>query len=121
MTKSPSPDARPTPGVRKPRANRSDDPPAATSVSVDLPAGRAGNRTAPGDSARGGALPDDGNDNLRLPHERDESTSGSTTAAPDPVVTQAARDLASGQVDTDMRATPGLDAERRKHLTKRQS
>ncbi|MDQ7744379.1 hypothetical protein [Hydrogenophaga pseudoflava] len=119
MNKPPPPAARTAPGVRKPRANRSDDPPAAASVSVDLPDGQAGNRTAPGDSARGDAPPDDGNDNLRLPHERDESISGATAAEPDPVMTQAARDLASGQVDTDMRATPGLDAERREHLTKR--
>jgi hypothetical protein len=32
---------------------------------------------------------------------------------PDPVIEQAAKDLAAGQVDTDMRATPGLDADRR--------
>lgn len=118
MTKPhPSP-ARTAPGVRKPRGNRSDEPPAAASVSVDLPDGQAGNRTAPGDSAPVRAPPDDGNDNLRLPHERDQSSNDATAAEPDPVIAQAARDLESGQVDTDMRATPGLDAERRKQLTK---
>lgn len=50
-----------------------------------------------------------------LPHERDESV-GSTAAAPDPVIVQAKRDLDAGLVDTDMRATPGLDAQRRAKL-----
>lgn len=48
-----------------------------------------------------------------LPHERDESA-GDTAAEPDPVIQQAARDLQQGQVDTDLRATPGLDAARRR-------
>jgi hypothetical protein len=52
---------------------------------------------------------------LKLPHERDES--GHTTApAPDPKMVQAKRDIDAGMVDTDMRATPGLDAERRAKL-----
>ena len=49
---------------------------------------------------------------LELPHERDESTR-STASAPDPDMQQAQKDLQEGQVDTDMRATPGLDADRR--------
>lgn len=52
---------------------------------------------------------------LPLPHERDESHEAARTR-PDPVIEQARRDIASGQVDTDMRATPGLDAERRRRL-----
>lgn len=52
---------------------------------------------------------------LALPHERDESTQ-STAAAPDAVIAQAKRDIDAGLVDTDMRATPGLDAERRAKL-----
>ena len=52
---------------------------------------------------------------LALPHERDESTQ-STAATPDPVMVQAKRDIDAGLVDTDMRATPGLDAERRAEL-----
>lgn len=52
---------------------------------------------------------------LPLPHERDESI-GMTAATPDPAIEQARRDLAAGQVDTDLRATPGLDAQRRKDL-----
>jgi hypothetical protein len=39
-----------------------------------------------------------------------------TAAAPDPVIEQAKRDIDAGLVDTDMRATPGLDAARRKAL-----
>ena len=52
---------------------------------------------------------------LPLPHERDEAT-GQTAQAPDPVIEQARRDIESGQVDTDMHATPGLDAARREAL-----
>lgn len=52
---------------------------------------------------------------LALPHERDESTR-STAAQPDPVMVQAKRDLDAGLVDTDMRASPGLDNERRAAL-----
>ena len=52
---------------------------------------------------------------LSLPHERDESGEASA-AAPDPVMAQAKRDLDAGLVDTDMRATPGLDAKRRATL-----
>lgn len=52
---------------------------------------------------------------LPLPHERDESphqAEGRTDAR----IGQAQRDLAAGQVDTDMRTTPGLDAGRRERL-----
>jgi hypothetical protein len=35
---------------------------------------------------------------------------------PDPVIKQAKRDIDAGLVDTDMWATPGLDAERRREL-----
>ena len=52
---------------------------------------------------------------LALPHERDEST-GAADDPPREVIKQAARDLERGLVDTDMRATPGLDAERRRRL-----
>jgi hypothetical protein len=51
-------------------------------------------------------------DRLELPHERDQSLHG-TAQEPDPAMQQAHEDLAQGQVDTDMRATPGLDAEQR--------
>jgi len=52
---------------------------------------------------------------LALPHERDESTDASA-GAPDPVMAQAKRDIDAGMVDTDMRATPGLDVKRRARL-----
>jgi hypothetical protein len=52
---------------------------------------------------------------LALPHERDQSTN-TTAKVPDPVMAQAKRDIDAGLVDTDMRATPGLDAQRRAHL-----
>lgn len=52
---------------------------------------------------------------LALPHERDESTPA-TEVPPDAVMVQARHDIDAGMVDTDMRATPGLDAERRARL-----
>ena len=52
---------------------------------------------------------------LPLPHERDESPDPGA-AVPDPVIAQAKRDLDAGMVDTDMRATPGLDARLRARL-----
>ncbi len=54
-------------------------------------------------------------DDLALPHERDES-SNSVASAPDPVMVQAKRDIDAGLVDTDMHATPGLDAALRKKM-----
>lgn len=39
-----------------------------------------------------------------------------TAAQPDPVMVQAKHDLDAGQVDTDLRATAGLDARRRARL-----
>jgi len=72
--------------------------------------------------AAGDIEPGGGNSNgsgrgrgLALPHERDEST-GQTAAEPDPVIVQAARDIAAGLVDTDLHNTPGLDAQRQKEL-----
>ena len=51
----------------------------------------------------------------KLPHERDQSE-GEVASQPDPKIKQAKKDLDAGLVDTDMHATPGLDAERRKKL-----
>ncbi len=56
---------------------------------------------------------------LPMPNERDESI-GNTAAHTDPVIEQAQRDIESGQVDTDLRNTPGLDAPRRAELLKRE-
>jgi hypothetical protein len=47
-----------------------------------------------------------------LPHDRDQQAA-STDARPNAHIDRAARDLKQGQVDTDLRATPGLDADRR--------
>ena len=55
------------------------------------------------------------NAGLKLPHERDESTNA-TAGAPDPMIVQAKLDIDAGMVDTDMYATPGLDAELRERL-----
>jgi hypothetical protein len=51
---------------------------------------------------------------LALPHERDETTDAAV--APDPGIAQAKHDIDRGLVDTDMRATPGLDARLRERL-----
>jgi hypothetical protein len=58
---------------------------------------------------------DESGSDLPLPHERDEAPHASAPR-PDPQVRQAGKDLEAGQVDTDMRATPGLDAQRRERL-----
>jgi hypothetical protein len=55
---------------------------------------------------------------VALPHERDEAADQAGTEV-DPVIRRAYDDLKEGQVDTDMRATPGLDAERRRRLVPR--
>lgn len=59
-------------------------------------------------------------DDLQQPNDRDERVGGPSTQSqgdrPDPLMEQAARDLAEGQVDTDLRATPGIDADRREDL-----
>ncbi len=52
---------------------------------------------------------------LALPHDRDEAASQQGQPL-DARIVQAKRDLDAGQVDTDMRATPGLDAKRRETL-----
>ena len=52
---------------------------------------------------------------LPLPHELDQSLN-QVAGLPDPMIEQAKRDLDAGLVDTDMRATAGLDATRRGRL-----
>lgn len=53
---------------------------------------------------------------LPLPHERDQAAKGQVAPQPDPVIVQALHDIEAGMVDTDMRQTPGLDAQRRRRL-----
>lgn len=76
---------------------------------ADLAPPPQGGASAPGagTAAKDVALP--------LPHERDQSAHD-VAAKPDPVMVQAYQDLEAGMVDTDMRATPGLDAQRRAEL-----
>ncbi len=62
-----------------------------------------------------GSVPAPEDRELQLPHERDESNRN-VGETPDPIIRQAKRDIDAGLVDTDMRVTPGLDAERREHL-----
>ena len=62
-----------------------------------------------------GSVPAPQDKELLLPHERDESNHN-VAHKPDPRIEQAKRDLDAGLVDTDMRATPGLDAKRREQL-----
>ena len=52
-----------------------------------------------------------------MPHERDQPA-GEVASAPDPVIQQAKRDLDAAQVDTDMRARPGLGAMQRARWVK---
>lgn len=75
---------------------------------------RATVRPAPQDDSKG-AVAVTSHSGLNLPHERDESLNA-TAAKPDPVMVQAKRDIDAGLVDTDMRATPGLDAKLRAKL-----
>jgi CBS domain-containing protein len=56
-----------------------------------------------------------------LPHERARVPADAAEHRPDPVIEQAHRDMERGLVDTDMRATPGLDAGRRRQLLRRSS
>jgi hypothetical protein len=53
----------------------------------------------------------------KLAHVRDQSP-GSVGTEPRKVIQQAYKDIQAGLVDTDMRATPGLDAQRRRTLVK---
>lgn len=70
------------------------------------------NPVSRGPRAPGACPPTPEDEHLRLPHERDQSRRA-TASEPDPAMRQAHQDLNEGQVDTDMRATPGLDAQRR--------
>ena len=55
---------------------------------------------------------------MPVPHERDQGSTPVTGPEPPDRATmkQAHQDLERGLVDTDLRATPGLDAERRRQL-----
>jgi hypothetical protein len=72
------------------------------------------NRPPTGQGSPGGSETPD----VALPHERDESADP-TSPAKDPIIERAYADLQEGQVDTDLRAIPGLDARRRRALLHR--
>jgi hypothetical protein len=108
--------------VNKERAQHGESKEASVSSVKDMSSGRRGglrsHRGAGGRTllppAPGGPSAVKGVD-LPLPHERDQAL-GQVAGVPDPVMRQARRDLEAGLVDTDMRAMPGLDAERRRQL-----
>lgn len=52
--------------------------------------------------------PDDERDEMRMPHERDESEDSQASDVRE-VVKQAYKDVNDGLVDTDLRATGGVD------------
>lgn len=91
----------PTPPGRKPEAGRRLKAPRAPSKPPH----------APGDPDPGDATA------LPMPHERDESVLNVSEQV-NPVIDQAYKDLEAGQVDTDLRATPGLDVARREKMVR---
>lgn len=91
------------PKTRTPRnAPNTPNAPAAPSVAP----------TPPGPSPAAPVPPE-----LPLPHERDQAL-GHSAHEPDPLIERAAKDLDEGQVDTDLRNTPGLDAQRRERMVR---
>ena len=66
-----------------------------------------------GDGGRGSRVTN-GAEASNLPPDVD--TPHLTDEQPSEVIEQAKRDLDAGQVDTDLRSTPGLDAEQKKKL-----
>ena len=112
MSDSPN-DPKSAPTTDTPRQQRSDGTPGLPGADGTLKSPKAIGKApvAPGqplDDARG--------EGLATPHERDESVGSPAAAAPRAVIEQARRDLESGQVDTDLRGTPGLDAARREEV-----
>ncbi|MEO8247945.1 MAG: hypothetical protein ABI589_01110 [Burkholderiales bacterium] len=72
------------------------------------------------EASPGAPLPDDKADpDLRTQTERDQS-SDAAGDEPREVMHQAKRDLDGGLVDTDLRGTPGADAERQRELLERE-
>ncbi len=94
------------PGRQLPTPPRRPVNPAAPGTGAKTPTAVGKAPIAPGSPEPGAGA------GLPMPHERDESV-GQVAAAPDPVIRQAFADLEAGRVDTDLRATPGLDAKRR--------
>lgn len=62
---------------------------------------------------------DETDDAMRMPFEQDQS-SDSSADEPHDKMRQAKKDLDAGLVDTDLRNSPGQDAERQKELLERE-
>ena len=119
------------PSADKPAAQGPGGP---QSLSVNLPAAKvttqrhlSGKAAGKASSDASSNAPSDASSNaptaapdLRLPHERDQSAVDSTATAPDPMMVQAAKDLADGQVDTDLHNQGGLDSALRHSLIRRE-
>lgn len=96
-----------------------------TTVNAALPAKRSVPKPQPNDhvgvarspTAPGSRPPQDGQ-RLPMPNERDERP-GEVNPHPQDVMVQAKKDLDAGLVDTDLRATGGLDDAHRRDLLRR--
>jgi hypothetical protein len=75
------------------RSRRRPRPPSDLGVAADVATDTAATRAR---SPRGNRY-----EKMKMPHERDESTQAEATGKPNPVTTQAARDVEEGKVDTD--------------------
>ena len=62
---------------------------------------------------------DETEDAMRMPFEQDQS-SDSSAERPHEKMRQAKKDLDAGLVDTDLRGSPGQDAERQRELLERE-
>ena len=71
------------------------------------------------DDATPGSQAESNDDPMRSQYERDQS-SDATAAEPPDVIRQAAEDLESGQVNTDLRGMQGASAERQRELLERE-
>ena len=91
-------------------------PPAKRSARIQKPNAHVGVARSP--TAPGSRPAQDGQ-RLPMPSERDERP-GEVNPHPQDVMVQAKKDLDAGLVDTDLRATAGLDDAHRRNLLRRQ-
>ena len=89
------------------RSRRRPHPPRDLGIAADVATDAATDRARP---RRGNRY-----DRMRLPHERDQSTQGG--GAPNPVTSQAARDLAEGRADTDCYDAAATNYERNENAS----
>jgi CBS-domain-containing membrane protein len=117
MSQDRQPGTRPASSPRPPASTQRADVPAPTSAAAAPHGATERTRAVSSPGSRGDAR---GTESLPpgplpLPHERDEAV-GEVAAHVDPIIRQAKSDIDRGLVDTDLRATPGLDAARRDAL-----